>query len=153
MDQSFLELLENAEYWHWWAASLVFLILEVVAPGFILIWFGASAFFVGAILLIAPLDGQVQLAVWAVFSIVSIFAWRAYRKKYPADIKPNTLNKRGQDYIGRRFTLTDDVTNGYGKIKVDDSTWKVALDDDLKAGDTIIVTDIDGTILKAEKVG
>lgn len=151
MDQSLTLLLNNAAYWHWWAAALVFLILEIIAPGFILIWFGAAAFVVGMLLLVTPLDGQVQLAAWAVFSIGSIFAWRAYRKRYPADEKPNTLNKRGQDYIGRRFTLEEDVKNGYGKIKVDDSTWKVEMDKDLKTGDTIIVTDIDGTILKAEK--
>lgn len=146
------DMLQNPEYWHWWSLSIIFLILEIMAPGFILVWFGVAAFVVGALLLLAPISLEIQLLIWALMSVGSILAWRAWRKKNPpSDKDQNSLNKRGYDFVGRRFTLDSDIVNGFGKIKVDDSTWKVELDEDLKAGDKIVVTDIDGTVLKAEK--
>jgi hypothetical protein len=33
------------------------------------------------------------------------------------------LNRRGEQYVGRTFTLEEPIVNGHGKIRVDDSTW------------------------------
>ena len=145
--------LNNMEYWHWWGIGFVFLILEILIPGFILIWFGTAAFIVGVFVMAMPLSIQAQLVIWSIFSIGSILAWRYWRKKYPPIEPTNTLNQRGYDFIGRRFTLEEDVINGFVKIKIDDSTWKVELEDDLKKGDKIVITGIDSTVLTAEKSG
>jgi membrane protein implicated in regulation of membrane protease activity len=148
----FESILNNPEYWHWWSLGILFLILEIFAPGFILVWFGAAAFVVGASLLILDLDTNTQLLIWSIVSIASILVWHKWRKANPPqEDGANTLNKRGHDFIGRRFTLDSDIINGFGKIKVDDSIWKVEVDLDLKIGDKIVITGIDGTVLKAEK--
>lgn len=59
------------------------------------------------------------------------------------------LNRRGEQYIGRVFTLTEPIVNGVGKVKVDDTTWKVN-GDDMEAGAKVRVVAIDGTVFKVE---
>ncbi len=38
-----MEFLEQAEFWHWWIAAILFLVLETFAPGAIFLWMGVAA--------------------------------------------------------------------------------------------------------------
>ncbi len=143
--------LEQAEFWHWWAFGLVFLILEVFIPGFIILWFGVGAFVVGIILLAVDLGPQMQLVIWSFLSIFALLGWRQWRKGQPMHTDDTMLNRRGEAYVGRTFTLDTPTENGFGKIKVDDTTWKIEISQDLLAGTKIVITGVDGAILKAEK--
>lgn len=139
-------------HWHWWVLALALIVLEVFAPGAVFIWMGFGAAVVGVILLIAPdLGWEYQFMVFTVFSIVSIAAWKMYQRKHPTETDRPTLNRRGEQYIGRTFTLSEPVVNGLGKIRVDDSTWKIE-GADCAAGTQVRVTGVEGTILKVENV-
>ena len=146
-----MEFLIDLEYWHWLAFALVLIIIEMVAPTAVFLWFGVAAGVVGVLLLIAPTLGwQVQLILFSVLSVVSILAWRSYAKKHPpADNNYPTLNKRGDDLIGRVFTLDEGIVNNYGKLKVDDTMWKIR-GTDANAGARVRVTAVDGTVLVVE---
>lgn len=149
--------LEEIVYWHWWVLAGVFFVLEVLSMSFFFLWLGASAVLVGIVLLIAPeMSWQLQFVIWAGIAVADIFAWRLYRKNKPAvSIKsdePN-LNKRGDQYVGRTFTLDEPIENGFGKVKVDDSIWKVECANDLGAGSKVRVTAVDGTVLQVEAEG
>ena len=84
--------------------------------------------------------------LFAVFSIVSTVLGRRYFKKSMEDSDHPKLNRRGEQYIGRVFTLDEPIVNGTGKIKVDDSTWKIR-GEDTAAGANVIVTSVDGVEL------
>jgi membrane protein implicated in regulation of membrane protease activity len=75
-----------------------------------------------------------------------------YRKKNPKKEtdEPN-LNRRGDQYVGRVFTLEEPIENGFGKVKVDDSIWKVEAKTDIESGKKIKVTAVEGTILQVEE--
>lgn len=67
----------------------------------------------------------------------------------PVESDQPNLNRRGQQYIGRTFTLSEPIVNGLGKITVDDSTWKIH-GKDCAEGTRVTVTGVDGVILKVE---
>lgn len=139
-------------HWHWWVLALALVVLEVFAPGAVFIWMGAGAAVVGVILLIAPdLGWEYQFMVFSIISVVSIAAWKMYQRKHPTETDRPTLNRRGEQYVGRTFSLDEPVVNGQGKIRVDDSTWKIE-GADCDAGSQVKVTGIEGTILKVEVV-
>lgn len=144
--------LEQAEYWHWWVGALVLMIMEITLFGaFFLIWIGVAAVVVGALLLILPDMGwQYQLLIWAVLSFVSLFGWHKHRTNNPTTSDEPLLNRRGEQYVGRVFTLEEPVINGQGKIKVDDSMWKIKSPKDLDTGTKVKVTEVIGTSLKVE---
>ncbi len=145
-----MEFLEQAEFWHWWIAAIVFVVIETFAPGAIFLWMGVAAGIVGLILLIfADLGWEYQFLIFALFTVVSAVGWRAYLRRHPTATDQPTLNRRGEQYVGRTFTLKEAIVNGQGKITVDDSTWKVE-GVDLPAGTKIQVTGVEGTVLKVE---
>ena len=141
--------LEQIEFWHWWIAALLFVIAEIFAPGAVLVWLGAASAVVGLVLLGFPETGwQFQFLIWAIISVATVFLSRMYLKKNPIETDRPNLNRRGEQYLGRQFILEEPLVNGLGKIRVDDSTWKVESEDDLPAGTKITVVGIEGTVFK-----
>ncbi len=146
------EFLINLQYWHWWILGIIFIVIEIFAPGAIFIWFGVSAAVLGILLLVLPdLSWQIQITLFSVLSLLSILAWRQYRKKVPEKNAYPTLNKRGEELVGRVFTLNEAIVNNYGKIHVDDTMWKIN-GPDTEAGQKIKVVSLDGTVLKVEPI-
>lgn len=144
--------LDSIEFWYWWVAAILFVGIEVFAPGVVFLWMGVSAAVVGFIVLINPaLDWRYQFMIFAVLSFASALVWRLYRKQRPVpeSDQPN-LNRRGTQYIGRTFTLAEAIVNGQGKLKVDDTIWKIE-GQDLAQGTQVRVTGVDGTILTVER--
>lgn len=142
-----MEWVNNLEFWHWWILAVVLIVLELFAPGAFFMWVGISAAIVGTLLWLLPgMSWEFQFVLFSVFSVVSVIGWRMYLKKHPIDTDRPVLNRRGHQYVGRVFTLDEPIVNNQGKIRVDDTTWKIR-GADLPAGAKIQVTDVDGVIL------
>jgi len=143
-------MLEQLTYWHWFILAALLIILEVFAPGAFMLWVGIAAGVVGATLYFVPsMTWEYQFMLFSVTSVGSIIAWRSYRSTHPITTDEPTLNRRGAQYIGRIFTLEAPITNGIGKIRVDDSIWKIE-GADCPAGSKVKVVGIDNTVLRVE---
>lgn len=145
-------LLDDIQFWYWWVAAVVFLAIEVFAPGAVFLWMGVAAAIVGAVLWVAPeITWEYQFLLFAVLAVGTAFGWRTYRRRYPPPESDHpTLNRRGMQYVGRVFTLATPVINGQGKLSIDDTIWKVE-GEDLPEGTQVRVVGVDGTILRIER--
>ena len=144
-------LLAQVDYWHWLILGGVLLLVEVAAAGFFFLWLAIAAAITGLVLLLFPgLDWQYQLMLFSGLSVISIAAFRRYQRSNPVTTDQPTLNRRGEQYIGRSFTLEQPIINNIGVIRVDDSTWRIS-GADLPAGATIKVVAADGVLLKVEE--
>ncbi len=139
-------------FWNWWVLALVLLVVELLAPGFFFLWMAAAAFVTGGLLLLIPAIGiDLQVLIFSVLSVAAITAWKLYGKKHPIATDHPLLNKRGDQYIGRVFSLYKPIENGEGKIKVDDSIWKVhGVDCDITTKVKVIA--VRGTVFDVERV-
>jgi hypothetical protein len=139
-------------FWHWWLLGLVLVVVEMVAPGFFLLWIGLAAGVTGLILLILPgLGWEVQFLIFGVLAIASVAAARFYIRRNPIQTDDATLNRRGSQYIGHVFNLDEAIVNGVGKVRVGDGWWR-AEGPDLPAGERVKVVGVNGNMLKVEKV-
>ena len=145
-------MLENLVYWHWIVLGFLLLILEMLAPGAILMWFGAGALLVGGLLFLFPEMGwEWQVLTFAVVSFASIFAWKKLRKDSPDDnTEAGTLNQRGKALVGRRVPLVEAITNGIGRVQIDDTFWRVE-GPDIAVDTLVTVIDSDGATLKVKQ--
>ncbi|GAB4259292.1 MAG: NfeD family protein [Methylomicrobium sp.] len=140
-------------FWHWWVFALLCLVIEILAPGFFFIWLALSAIVTGVLLWIVPsLSQEVQLMIFSLLSIVSFVIWKMFFSKTTTVTDKPLLNKRGDQYVGRVFTLIEAIENGQGKIKVDDSIWKVH-GEDCAVNAKVKVVGVRGTVFDVEKVG
>jgi membrane protein implicated in regulation of membrane protease activity len=145
-----MDWLNNVVFWHWWILAGVLLILELTSPMFFFLWLGFAAVAVGLLLLAFPaMPLEAQLVLFGILSIIAVVAWRKYRETHPPQSDQPLLNRRGQQYTGRIFTLDHPIVNGVGKIDVDDSTWRVK-GPDLEAGTRVRVVGVDGVVFVVE---
>jgi len=139
------------QFWHWWIFAVVLMALEALAPGAIFLWLGISAAVVGlALLLLRSLSWEVQLVLFAVLAVITVPGWRLLQRRQRESDAGARLNRRGEQYIGRRFTLDEPVVNGSGRLRIDDTQWRVS-GEDLSAGTAVRVTGANGVILLVER--
>jgi len=141
------------EFWYWWVAGLVFLVIEILAPGFFFVWLAMAAALTGAVVWLMPgLSFSWQAIIFSVFSIASILLSQASANRVvPEDTDHPKLNKRGEQYLGRVFNLHQAIENGQGKIKVDDTVWKV-YGKDCGLDTKVKVIAVRGTVFDVEAV-
>ena len=147
------QFFEAFGHWHWWIAGVLLAILEVLAPGAIFIWLGIAAGVVGVLVFFVPeLDWRYQFLVFGLLSVISVVVARRYLRRFPIETDRPELNRRGQQYVGRTFTLAEPMVNGRGRLHVDDTMWKIA-GPDLDEGSQIRITGVDGVVLTVEPAG
>ena len=144
------EWLQNMDFWHWWVIAIIFIVLEVFSPAAFFLWLGLSAGIVGVFMLIQPeMTWEWQLTLFALFSVVSTVLGRRWFARNQKVTDQPALNRRGEQYVGRTFTLKEPIVNGTGKIRVDDTTWKIS-GIDMASGVKVKVVGVDGVVLKVE---
>ena len=82
-------------------------------------------------------------------SVASIVVSRRYLKRHPIATDRPELNRRGQQYVGRTFTLAEPIENGRGRLHVDDTMWKIS-GPELAQGRQVRVVGVDGVVLMVE---
>lgn len=144
--------LDEIIFWYWWVFAIGLLIIELFAPGAFFLWMSVSAFVTGALLYVMPaLSWEYQIFCFSALSLASIVAWRAYLRKHPTETDQPLLNKRSAQYIGRIVTLDTAIVNGQGKIRVDDTLWKVH-GKDCPANTRVRVVAVNGVVLEVKRV-
>lgn len=143
-------------YWHWLILGVLFIVLEIFAPGVIFMWFGFGAIITGLLLIFLPdVSLGIQVLLFALLSGISLFAWRKspyFRNdKIPSDTPE--LNNRLYNHIGKTYVLNEAIQHGIGSVKVGDSTWRVLCHESpsLPVGTAVTVKAIDGIRLVVEK--
>ena len=138
------------DFWHWWILALGLIILETLVPGTFFLWMGISAVVLGLLAWLVPAMGwETQLMLFAILSLVSIVGWRIWQRKHPDETEQPMLNRRGEQYIGRVFVLESAIENGFGKVRVGDTHWRVR-GEDMPAGTRVKVTGVDGIVFLVE---
>ena len=96
--------------WNWMVLGFVLLVVEVIAPGFFMLWIGIAALIIGAVSLLiwdaAIWSWQVQVLAFLALSLVSAYVGKRWvsRRHDPTD-QP-LLNLRGSQLVVRMATLS-----------------------------------------------
>ncbi|NNU62010.1 NfeD family protein [Ochrobactrum soli] len=148
-----IEFLSELGIWSWLVLGLVLLILEILAPGIFFIWFGLAALVTGGVAFLlsstSAFGWQVQLVVFLVLAVVFALAGRRFFGSKSENLDEPLLNRRGEQLVGQRTTLTEPIINGRGRIRINDTTWRVK-GPDLPAGTEVRVVAFDAVTLEIE---
>lgn len=137
--------------WSWIVAGLVLLALELVVPGGFMLWMGIAGIITGLITLFQPIGWPMQWLIFGVLSLVAIAIWVRWNRSRPAPIDRPYLNRRADTYVGQEAVLEQAITQGFGRIVLGDTVWRVA-GPDLPVGQRVRITGSDGAVLKVEAV-
>jgi membrane protein implicated in regulation of membrane protease activity len=135
--------------WSWIIAGLVLLGLELVVSGFFLVWLGIAAVLTGLITLAQPLPWAWQWLIFGALSLASILVWTSISRRRLADSTEPELNRRTDRYIGHEAVLDRPIVDGYGRLSLGDTIWRIS-GPDLPIGQRIRIVGADGAVLRVE---
>lgn len=147
-----INLITELGPWSWIILALVLLGAEILVPGIFLIWIGLAALAVGVLsLLLWSADfwvWQVQVLIMLALALASAIAGRALTRNRDVSDQP-LLNRRAEQLVGRMATLEQPIVNGHGRVRIDDTTWRVT-GPDRPAGSRVRVIAANGGILEVD---
>jgi len=135
--------------WLWLIGGVLLLILEVIAPGFFLVFIGAAAMATGLFTVLFDLGTASQLALFALYSVIAVLVGRRFYANRTSDSADPLLNDRAARLVGRTVTVVEPVDDHSGRVRVGDSDWS-ARGGPAAAGERVRITGIDGNCLKVE---
>ncbi len=145
-------LLSNGLFW---ITCGVFLsAAEIILPGIYLLWVGFAAVITGfvGLLFIGDTYAELYLLFFCSSTFITIWLTHKYRSQLYGFNKIDTdnINQRSHKLIGKEFVLSEDIVNGCGKIKVDDSIW-IVYGEPLEKGTKVLITSVDGVRIYCQK--
>jgi inner membrane protein len=133
--------------WAWIILGVVLIGVELLAPGSFFLWLGLAAIATGLLDALLGLSWQAAALLFALLSVGAVILGRfATRSTTQHDAEATPLNQRGQSLVGRVFTLETPIKDGEGRIRVDDSSWRVTGADRF-AGAKVRVVRVEGSTL------
>lgn len=135
--------------WQMWVAfAIVCLILELTAGDFFILCFSVGAVF-AAISAAIGLNGYVQLVVFALFTLISLFWVRPFAKRYLHKGEDARVSN-ADALIGRQGRVVETVkAGGYGRVQIDGDIWKAitSSETDIPEGKNVTVIGRESTII------
>lgn len=124
---------------------------EALAPGAFFVWIGAAAAVVGAISYFVAMSVTAQTLLFGALVVALVLIGR--RVYGSLDTSPGPLpQSRAHALIGADFFLDEAIVRGFGRIRVGDSSWRVAGDDCPSGAKVRVVAVEDGSVLRVERV-
>ncbi|WP_042859103.1 NfeD family protein [Dickeya sp. NCPPB 3274] len=144
-----LLVLENA-HWFWLSLGGLLLAAEMLGAGGYLLWSGIAALLTGILAWLLPLDWTWQCIAFAVLTVAAALLWWQWLRRRIEKQPPPVLNQRGQQLIGLHTTLTEPLVNGFGRVNIGDSSWRVQAEQDLPAGTVVEIIAVEGITLRVK---
>lgn len=132
--------------WNWGILGVVLLGLEIFAPGSFFVWLGIASIVVGALALFIAMAWQVEVILFVVLAVVFVLIGR---RLFARDASPGEqpfLNDRARRIIGSVHILREPIVDGQGRLRIDDTSWRV-VGPDLASGVRVKVVGADGAVL------
>jgi hypothetical protein len=135
--------------WLWMIGGVLLLIAEILAPGFFLVFIGAAAIATGAFALLFDLGLPLQLALFALYSVIAVLVGRRVYANASVNSSSPFLNDPGGRMIGKVVTVVEPVDEHCGRVRVGDGEWS-ARGGPAAAGERVRITGVDGNCLRVE---
>jgi inner membrane protein len=136
-------------YLVWLSFGVLLCIAEMIVPGVFLMWLGIAALITGTAAFFLPIPTTVQLGVFAVLAIASVFIGRRWSAGKEIVSDDPMLNDRLARLIGEPVVVEDAIVGGRGRVRVGDGIWP-ATGSDAPVGARLRVTGADGGVLRVE---
>lgn len=146
-----LEFLSQHMWQLWTVIAVVCLILEMMAGDFFIICFSIGALF-AAITAAIGLNGYIQLAAFALFTVISLFWVRPFAKRYLRKGGDNRVSN-ADALLKRQGRVVETVkAGGYGRVQIDGDIWKARTNSptDIPEGTSVVVIERVSTIITVE---
>ena len=148
-----IEYLAQHLWQMWEVIAVVCLILELTAGDFFIICFSIGAVFAA---ITAAVGGGIylQLVMFAVFTLISLFWVRPFAQRYLHKGEDNRVSN-ADALLGRQGRVVETVkADGFGRVQIDGDIWKAVTNEtlDIPEGSNVRVIGRESTVITVESL-
>ncbi len=132
----------------WLIMGVICFVLELMLPGFILFFFGLGSWVAALSCWLFPVSLNMQLAIFIVSSLVSLFLLRRFiQKRFRGD---ESIEDEGVSVaIGERALVLEDILPPQeGKISYAGTQWRARAEEAIEKGSTVFITGQNGAVME-----
>ncbi len=135
----------------WFIIGLVLLLLELVMPGFVIFFFGVGAWITALLCLFADPGINVQVIVFAVASVLTLFGFRKMIQNKFIYSKNDRSEAVEDEFTGKEaIAIIDFGPDKKGKVEFKGTSWNAESESEIKARQTVIIVEKDNFKLLVE---
>ena len=141
--------------WLWLYLGAFLMLMELLAPGFVIFFFGLSAMTVG---LCRFAFGEAfsttwQMVAFSAFSILYLVFLRRWLKRTFFGVRTEASTDFDNEYVDRVGTVTEAIEPPLaGRVQIGDAEWSAKADSPVPAGTTVKVVSQNNLTMKVEVV-
>lgn len=131
----------------WFLIGLGLLILELVLPGLVVLFFGIGAWVTALACKIFDIDLNFQILIFLVTSLLGLVLLRKYLRNRFFSRRKDEVGEALEEFIGHKAKVISDFKNGEGKVEIKGTPWNAVCDEALKKGQTVVIEKKDSLTL------
>jgi membrane protein implicated in regulation of membrane protease activity len=134
----------------WFLVGLGLLLLELVLPGLVILFFGVGAWITALICAITDINLNWQILIFLVASLLGLVLLRKYLKRRFFGKADKETEDQLEEFIGRKAKALADFKDGTGKVEFKGTSWSARTDQPVSKGDWVIIVSKDSLILNVK---
>ena len=135
----------------WFLVGLGLLILELLIPGLVVLFFGVGAWVTALVCAIMDINLNWQILIFLVASLMGLGLLRKYLKRRFFNRTDKEIDDQLEEFIGRKAKVIDDFKNGSGKVEFKGTQWSARSKEAVSKGDWVLIRSKEGLSFNVEK--
>ena len=107
----------------WFLIGLGLLLLELVLPGLVILFFGVGAWITALVCAFTDISLNWQILIFLVASLLGLVLLRKYLKNRFFSRSEKEIDDQLEEFIGRKGRAIDDFREGEGQIEFKGTQW------------------------------
>ena len=126
---------------YWLMLGIALVALEIMTPGFVMIFFGLAALVMGVVTLVWPgCPPEWQYIGFALISVVFLFLLRRLFRRAFTGKKKDVADGLGEEYVGQRAQVVALIRPDLaGKVEFNGSHWRAEAGEIIEPGVTVTI--------------
>ena len=134
----------------WFLIGLGLLLLELVLPGLVILFFGVGAWITALVCALTDINLNWQIFIFLVASLLGFVLLRRYLKKRFFGRADKETQDQLEEFIGRKARAVEEFKNGAGKVEFKGTQWTARSDDPVSKGQWVTIQSKDSLTLNVK---
>jgi inner membrane protein len=135
----------------WFLIGLGLLLLELVLPGLVILFFGVGAWITALVCAFTDISLNWQILIFLVASLLGLVLLRKYLKNRFFSRSEKEIDDQLEEFIGRKGRAIDDFKEGEGQIEFKGTRWSARCEDPVKKDEWVEIVSKDSLTLQVKK--
>ena len=134
----------------WFLIGLGLLLLELVLPGLVILFFGAGAWVTALVCAITDINLNIQILIFLLASLLGLVLLRKYLKNRFFSKKDEEAQDQLEEFIGKKARAVDAFSKGEGRVEFKGTRWSARSSKPVSEGQWVTIISKDGLTLNVK---